>query len=664
MKKTTHFLKRILAFAMTGVMSFGMYPFNTQAASQQLQLVRAAAEEQAVYVLMNIPYADFYKAEVRNDKQVDAFSSATLNKTRTGTLVAGSYHVDKEGSDITGITYPVKVGAGVDLSGYKKVTDSDSVTISVTNRGQTSETTYEGSDALFESDSYSYYVLNGTPSYYKEVTKNADGSLAFGKAVGTVNSSKKVTAEFSTESSYGDYELDLNADELGLADDENVNAVVISTDDHDYGLRHMENIWQKVKLSWCTGFTENVHNCPTSSEHYASMMGETIRKVTYYTTKGIYEVSLDQDVYVPKKFASELNVQNALVSAGTTEVNISGLPSDYQAVYSVEGLTDAKVSDGKLTYRAAVAKNGQYTLKVTDMGNVYASLSTSFELYADTIPVKYDETNNALVAASGSTAEDVSSYIKNIASVSVNGSSYAASGHGAVTIINEDGTIKTDAEPVLEAGTYEMEISATGYQPLKFTYVKSDDQQSGTGSSETGSSDSQSPETTEPSGSQSSSDDNSEASTQPEETAVTKGSTYSEGNLNYKVTSADSSKRTVTVISPKNKKVTSIIIPAAVTIQNQSYKVTAVADNAFANCKKLKKAVIGKNVTSLGKNVFKADSKLTAITIQSAKLKKVGSGALKGIHENAKIKVPSAEWKNYKKLLKGKGQGNKVKIVK
>jgi hypothetical protein len=74
--------------------------------------------------------------------------------------------------------------------------------------------------------------------------------------------------------------------------------------------------------------------------------------------------------------------------------------------------------------------------------------------------------------------------------------------------------------------------------------------------------------------------------------------------------------------------------------------------------------VIGKNVTVIGKNVFAGDSKLKTITIQSEKLKKVGTGTLKGIHKKAKIKVPSAQLNKYKRLLKGKGQGSKVKIVK
>ena len=61
------------------------------------------------YVLMNIPYNEFYKAELgENAPEVDAVSSATMNKTRSG-LAAGSYHVNTDGTDITGVIYPVRV---------------------------------------------------------------------------------------------------------------------------------------------------------------------------------------------------------------------------------------------------------------------------------------------------------------------------------------------------------------------------------------------------------------------------------------------------------------------------------------------------------------------------------------------------------------------------
>lgn len=118
------------------------------------------------YVLMNIPYGEFYKAELNeNAAAVDAVSSATKNKTRIGTLAGGSYHVNPDGSDITGVTYPVRVKTS-DLSGLKKVTDSDSVSITVNKKGKDETSTYTGKEALFESASYSYYALSSTPSYY------------------------------------------------------------------------------------------------------------------------------------------------------------------------------------------------------------------------------------------------------------------------------------------------------------------------------------------------------------------------------------------------------------------------------------------------------------------------------------------------------------------
>ena len=55
------------------------------------------------YVLMNIPYDDFYKAELKNnDVKVDAFTSATLNKSRTAGMMNGNsaYHTDVEGTNL------------------------------------------------------------------------------------------------------------------------------------------------------------------------------------------------------------------------------------------------------------------------------------------------------------------------------------------------------------------------------------------------------------------------------------------------------------------------------------------------------------------------------------------------------------------------------------
>ena len=424
------------------------------------------------YVLMNIPYDQFYAADVNNSVKVDAFTSATKNKVRTAGLAGGSYHVDNTGNEITGVTFPVKVGDGVDLSKYTKITDESSVDITVTNRGQTSTTTYTGKDALFESASYSYYTLSETPKYYKEVTLNADGSLSFGKTQGTAKTVSGVTPELTTQSSYGDYQLNLDGLENTISQsDTQIYGVIVSTKEgNDYGMRHLENIWRVTELAWCTGFTSAVHNCPTSSAHYVNMMGQHINQVTYYTSNGIYEIQV-ADLYVPKKAGQTVSVADARVSAGGAELTVSNLPADFSPEYKIDGLKFT-VENGKIVFTDA--KKGKYTLTVSDKNNVYADMTTTFILSADSAPAAYnnDNTNPAITKNADASDEEFADYIKNITSVSVNGKSYAASGRGAVKVINEDGSLKTDATPFAEGETFEIAVTSTGYPEVKFTYTK------------------------------------------------------------------------------------------------------------------------------------------------------------------------------------------------
>lgn len=424
------------------------------------------------YVLMNIPYDQFYAADVNNSVKVDAFSSATKNKVRTAGLAGGSYHVDNTGNEITGVTFPVKVGEGVDLSKYKKITDESSVDITVTNRGQTSTATYTGKDALFESASYSYYTLSETPKYYKEVTLNADGSLSFGKTQGTAQKVSGVTPELTTQTSYGDYQLNLDGLENTIFQSgTQVYGVIISTKEgNDYGMRHLENIWRVTELAWCTGFTSAVHNCPTSSAHYVNMMGQHINKVTYYTSQGIYEIPVD-NLYVPKKAGQTVKVADAKVSAGEAEITVSNLPTDFSPEYKIDRL-DFSVENGKIVFKNA--KKGKYTLTVSDKNNNYAEMTTTFILSADSAPASYnnDNENPAITKNADASDEEFADYIKNITSVSVNGKSYAASGRGAVKVINEDGSLKTDATPFAEGDTFEIAVTSTGYPEVKFTYTK------------------------------------------------------------------------------------------------------------------------------------------------------------------------------------------------
>ena len=433
------------------------------------------------YVLMNIPYAAFYKAETTgNDTKVDAFTSATKNKTRTKGLAGGSYHENADGSSIDGITYAVKVDPSVDLSKYKKVEDSDTVDITVTNRGQTSTTTLTGKETLFENASYAYYPLSEIPANYKEVSLDADGNLVFSEVKGQeAKVVEGVTAELSTKSSYGDYELDLDGLPEEISSD-SVNAVVVKTTDGTaYGMRHLENIWRGTELAWCTGFTESVHNCPTSSKHYKSMMGKTIDSIEYYTTNGLYTMDIE-DIYVPVKADNTVvEVVDADILDGETTINVQ-LPEGFDPEYSVAGL-DVSVEGKVLTFKAATesraaasVKPGKYTLTIKDKNKKYADVVTTFTLTTKDMPAAYDEENKKLVEAEGFDIDALKAYLGNITSVNVNGKDYAASGRGSVVIINKDGTIKTDADPFKDAvaGTeFQITVASTGYTtPLTFTY--------------------------------------------------------------------------------------------------------------------------------------------------------------------------------------------------
>ena len=458
-------------------------PLQSAVKEQTIHMTEAidALVKAEEYVLMNIPYAAFYKAETTNNTvDVDAFTSATKNKTRTKGLAGGSYHENADGSKIDGITYAVKVDPSVDLSKYKEVKDGDSVEITVTNRGQTTTTTLTGKDTLFENASYAYYPLTEAPANYKEVSVDADGNLVFSEVKGQeATKVEGVTAELSTETSYGDYELDLD----GLPEEiksDNVNAVVVKTTDGTaYGMRHLENIWRGNEIAWSTGFTSEVHGCPTSSEHYKSMMGKTIDSIEYYTTNGVYTMDI-ADIYVPvKSETTKSEVADADIAAGKTTINVQ-LPDGFDPEYSVDGL-DVSVEGNVLTFKAATesraaasVKPGKYTLTIKDKNKKYADVVTTFTLTTKDMPAAYDEENKKLVEAEGFDIDALKAYLGNITSVNVNGKDYAASGRGSVVIINKDGTIKTDADPFKDAvaGTeFQITVASTGYTtPLTFTY--------------------------------------------------------------------------------------------------------------------------------------------------------------------------------------------------
>lgn len=433
----------------------------------------AETKQGEAYVLMNIPYDDFYKAELKNnDVKVDAFTSATKNKSRTAGMMNGNsaYHVNPDGSDVTGVTFPVKVSDLSVLKDQKQVTDSDSVTITVTNRGQTSSNTYTGKDALIENASYAYYILSEAPSYYKELTVNADGSYSFSAMKGAETKTVTIDATLKTETSYGDYELDLNnetfSEIIDTTTDKIYGVTVNTTDGTNYGLRHLENIWRGSMLSWGTGYTTEVHGCPVSSEHYKSIMGKTIESVTYYTDKGMITFDVP-DVKVEITTGIKATVVDIMDTDSEAAVTFDqALPSDFQAQYTVDG-KEATYANGKLTTGSLAL--GTHEVVITDISGTYAPIVTEFTVNTDKLPAAYNIGTGKIVAADDATAEDLAAYIKSISKVKVGETEYAASGRGAKVIVKEDGSLDLTDLQVTEGTVFE--VTATGYKNnLVFTY--------------------------------------------------------------------------------------------------------------------------------------------------------------------------------------------------
>ena len=385
--------------------------------------------EGEAYVLMNIPYDDFYKAELKNnDVKVDTFTSATKQKTRSS-LAKGSYHVNSDGSDITGVTFPVKVSDISVLKDKKQIKDNASVSITTAIKGKETTTEYKGKDALFESDSYSYYVLSEEPSYYKELTVGEDGSFTFSaiKGQSAAPETKQVQAEFKTKSNYGDYQLKFDKTEfnsiINTDTDTVYGAVINTTDGTTYGLCHQENIWKGYELAWSTGYTTESHGCHLNSEHFESMMGKTIDSVTYYASNGIYTLDiadvkvLDKNSYVYAGLTwGEYWSQESVTAAG----NVSGSDEKDSHNESDTGAFDAVTR--------ATTNHGLHRGSYQCMATIYTTEGNAYQLSywkSSTEPVLADGTVAIWTPADRKTGTP--------ASIQVNGGAKESLDHYAVT---------------------------------------------------------------------------------------------------------------------------------------------------------------------------------------------------------------------------------------
>lgn len=138
----------------------------------------------------------------------------------------------------------------------------------------------------------------------------------------------------------------------------------------------------------------------------------------------------------------------------------------------------------------------------------------------------------------------------------------------------------------------------------------------------------------------------------PSTPALKKGDTFKVKNIQYKVLNV--SKKTVAVVKGTDRKpgkVTKVTIPNTVkdAAGKTTFTVTQIQANAFKNYKNLKSVIIGKNVTSIGKNSFYGCQKLKKVTFKGTSVKTIKSKAFKKTASKVTVSVPKSIRNNKKK---------------
>lgn len=140
----------------------------------------------------------------------------------------------------------------------------------------------------------------------------------------------------------------------------------------------------------------------------------------------------------------------------------------------------------------------------------------------------------------------------------------------------------------------------------------------------------------------------------PKQASVVKaGKVFVVKKIRYRVIKVNGRKGSVTVKGVKGT-VKKLVIPKKVIYKGIRFDVAAIDDRAFYKNRKIRHALIGTNIKSIGKMAFYGTRQLRYIDIRTKKLKVIGKKAFIGIYPAAKIKIPRTRKKKYIKLLANK----------
>lgn len=376
------------------------------------------AEDEVYYVMMNVPFKDFFAAEYAAEdlEQVDTVTTATTSKFKmTGTtgLAQGTYN---DGTNICGNTLYVKMTYGQYAAFFN-------------------------AEANAQSDYYMSSATKNEPAAYK--TLNADGSFS---AMSKVKDSTGLSVTgYTTESFYGDHQISLE----GVSVAEGINgeiptylgAVFTTSDGKSYAMYALENLWYSsrtpnLEIAWSVkggkGLRKGHNNENMPLFYQYDMNGKTLTNVKLYTSLGVYSIdcNLPLTMYHPD-----------------------------EDVKLVEAKAATYAADGNIEYYIC-----------EECGRCYSDFDLTKEIaLADTVIPKLAQKSQSMTVKASKTSLKGADLAKSAQKVSITvkdaqgNVSYKVSNSSYMSVKNGTVTFKKNTP----AGTYKVTVKAAGTDEYK-----------------------------------------------------------------------------------------------------------------------------------------------------------------------------------------------------
>lgn len=446
------------------------------------------AEGEYVYGTLNLNYANYYYGEL-NDIEPEDSEISTTGQYDKADLV-NEAGLEEEGmydavtsatttkSKAFGATFTEDTETGANILGPSNVNVAISKLL-YEDAKKAIEDGVECKNQLLELVGNLENISEEAPAEYKVI--NSDGTIS--KTIGETKKAEGVTAEITTTSTWGNYEIDLEGLEV---ETDGVQGVVMETSDGVlYGLQHLDNIWlQANELAFSVEEFTDPHDNVAGYKRFEDIQGKTITKITYLIGNGD-DIEIETSLFCKEQLADEYMAscpETVLYSNTGTEIAIAfTVPEDSSYVISDVVKSRNSLDEGSYQLENGVVtlnsdcKPGEYKLVFSD--EKYADLAVTCQVTSglNDGDVIFNGTNLSVNENAGELT--VADYIGGITTVSVNGNALSGQNPGT-SIFNEDGSVNFDAviksrqseTKVFEGSdSYTLEIKAIGYPDLEMT---------------------------------------------------------------------------------------------------------------------------------------------------------------------------------------------------